>query len=282
MDHLTPYTGAPVVVIGNGPVGETAALLLARWGIPVIVLDRRPEREAIGSKSICQQRDVLDVWEAVGAGRQLADEGVTWSTARTFYKDQELFSFSLADAGRSRFPPFVNISQSRTEEILARQMADNPLIGQRWSHEVTGIDQDASGVRLTCRTIDRTVTLRAPYVVMAAGAHAGPLRRQLGVGFPGRSYDDRFLICDIQAKLSGWERERRFYFDPSWNPGRQVLIHPTPGSMFRIDWQVPATIDLDADTQSGALDDRIRAIIGPDADYAVIWKSIYTFHGRRA
>ncbi len=91
MDHVIAYSGAPVVVIGNGPVGETTSLLLARWGIPVIVLDGRPERDMIGSKAICQQRDVLDVWEACGVGRQLADEGVTWSTARTYYKDRELF-----------------------------------------------------------------------------------------------------------------------------------------------------------------------------------------------
>jgi pentachlorophenol monooxygenase/3-(3-hydroxy-phenyl)propionate hydroxylase len=52
---------------------------------------------------------------------------VTWSTARTYYKAQELFSVTLADAERSEFPPFVNISQSRTEEVLAGQMADNPL-----------------------------------------------------------------------------------------------------------------------------------------------------------
>jgi len=123
MNHLTPYRGSPVVVIGNGPVGETTSLLLARWGIPVIVLDGRPARHLIGSKAICQQRDVLDVWEAVGAGRQLADEGVTWSTARTYYKDRELFSVTLTDAGQSEFPPFVNIPQSRTEEVLAGRMA---------------------------------------------------------------------------------------------------------------------------------------------------------------
>jgi 3-(3-hydroxy-phenyl)propionate hydroxylase len=282
MDHVRPYPGAPVVVIGNGPVGETTSLLLARWGIPVIVLDGRPERDRIGSKAICQQRDVLDVWEACGVGRQLANEGVTWSTARTYYQDQELFHLTLADAGHSEFPPFVNISQSRTEEVLAEKIAATPLIEQRWGHTVNTISQDASGVTLTCHTVDGEVEVWAPYVVMAAGSHAGELRRQLGIAFPGRSYDDRFLICDIRAELPGWERERRFYFDPSWNPGRQVLIHPTPGSVFRIDWQVPDHVDLDEEERSGALNQRIRAIIGPDVDYAIVWTSLYTFHGRRA
>jgi 3-(3-hydroxy-phenyl)propionate hydroxylase len=282
MNHLTPYTGWPVVVIGNGPVGETASLLLARWGIPVIVLDARPARDMMGSKAICQQRDVLEVWEAVGVGRQLADEGVTWSTARTYYKDRELFSMTLADAGQSGFPAFVNISQSRTEGVLAEKMVDNPLIEQRWGHEVTAISQNAAAVRLTCSTADGVVEVSAPYVVMAAGAHAGRLRRQLGIGFPGRSYDDQFIICDIRAALPGWERERRFYFDPQWNPGRQVLIHPTPGSVFRIDWQVPEAVDLDEEERSGKLDARIRAIIGPDVDYTILWKSMYTFHSRRA
>ena len=107
MDHVRPYTEAPLVVIGNGPAGETTSLLLARWGIPVIVLDGRPERDLIGSN----------------------------------YKDRELFRITLADAGQSEFPSFVNISQSRTEEALAEKMADNPLIEQRWGHKVTTISK---------------------------------------------------------------------------------------------------------------------------------------------
>src|SRR5438552_10432285 len=108
-----------VVVLGNGPVGQTAALLLARWGVGVVLLDARPGRDAIGSKAICQQRDVLDVWEAVGAGRRIADEGLTWTTARTFYRDRELFAYTLpGEGGGSCFPPFVNISQARAEQIL--------------------------------------------------------------------------------------------------------------------------------------------------------------------
>ena len=85
----------PVVVIGAGPVGQTTALLLARWGVPVVLLDARPHRDPVGSKAICQQRDVLDIWDAVGAGARIADEGLTWTTARTFYRDRELFTLTV-------------------------------------------------------------------------------------------------------------------------------------------------------------------------------------------
>ena len=64
------------LVLGAGPVGQTAALLLAEWGIPVVMLDARPERDPIGSKALCQQRDVLDVWDHVGAGKATENRGL--------------------------------------------------------------------------------------------------------------------------------------------------------------------------------------------------------------
>ena len=273
---VTTWPHAPVVVLGAGPVGQTTALLLARWGVPTVVLDQRPERDRIGSKAICQQRDVLDVWESVGAGHRLAAEGVTWTTARTFHRDAELFSYAFSEPGRPAFPPFVNISQSRTEEVLDERIAAEPLVDLRWGHRVVRVDQDSDGVDVRCA--DGTV-VRASYVVACAGARSDELRTLLGVSFVGHSFDDRFLICDIRADLPGWEDERRFYFDPVWNPGRQVLIHPCPDSTFRIDWQVPPGYDLEAEVASGALDARIRQIIG-ERDYEIVWKSVYRFHSR--
>jgi pentachlorophenol monooxygenase/3-(3-hydroxy-phenyl)propionate hydroxylase len=263
-----------VIVVGNGPVGQTCALLLARWGVPVLLLDRRARRDPVGSKAICQQRDVLDIWETVGAGRQIADEGVTWSTARTFYRDAELFAVTLPNPGTATFPPFVNLSQSRTEEILDDRIADQPLIDVRWGHEVTDVTADGE---VTCAQ----GTFKGDYVVLCGGSRGEDLRERLGVRLDGRMFDDRFLICDIETELPGWQTERRFYFDPAWNPGRQVLIHPCPGSTFRIDWQVPGDYDLAAEEADGRLDARIRAIIG-DRGYRIVWKSVYRFSSRIA
>ncbi|WP_448613459.1 FAD-dependent monooxygenase [Modestobacter sp. URMC 112] len=276
---MTTSPSPPVVVIGCGPVGQTTALLLARWGLPVVVVDGRPERDMVGSKAICQQRDVLDVWDSVGVGAEVARRGVTWTTARTFHRDAELFSFRFADRGRSPFPPFVNVSQCVTEQLLDEAIAVQPLIDVRWGHSVVGIDQDETGVTITCHTREGEVTVTGSHAVACAGPRADVIRSALGLTFEGQTFGDQFLICDIRTDLPGWKTERRFYFDPEWNPGRQVLIHPCPENTFRIDWQVPPDFDLAAEEADGGLDRRIRQVIG-DRPYEIVWKSVYRFHSR--
>src|SRR5699024_7589790 len=108
-----------------------------KWGISVTIIDSRAQRDSIGSKAIAQQRDVLDVWEHVGAGARVAAEGTIWSNSRTFYRSAELFRDRYYPNADSPFPSFVNISQTRTEQLLDEQIAEQPLIQTVWGQTVT-------------------------------------------------------------------------------------------------------------------------------------------------
>lgn len=274
-----------VVVVGAGPVGLTTALLLARHGVASMVLDAgaRSSAPAVQSKAICQQRDVLDIWDRVGVASHILAEGVTWTRGRTFYQGRELFSVEFDDPGESPTPPWVNISQSSTVRYLLAAADRHPLVDVRFGHEVVDVEQDdAGGAPVTVEVQDPTGTrrrFRTRWLVAADGSHS-TIRRLLHVAFPGRSFEDQFLIVDIRAQLP-FPNERHFHFDPPWNPGRQVLIHECPGNLWRIDWQVPADYDLQSEQESGALDERVRQLVG-DAAYEIVWLSVYRFHERLA
>lgn len=269
-------TNGRVAIVGGGPVGMTAALLLARHGVASTIFEAKPERDPIGSKALCMQRDVLDILERVGCGRPLVEEGVTWQMGRTYYRDFELFQITFHDAGLSVFPPFVNVGQDRTEYHLEQAVNAEPLVELHYASPVTDVGEDDTGIVVRAGSKDPS---RFDFLVGADGARS-TVRRLLGLEFPGRSFTDQFLICDIRARLP-FENERRFFFDPEWNPDRQVLIHPQADSVWRIDWQVPPDYDVGHDQATGGLDERIRKIVG-DQDYEIVWMSVYRFHERIA
>jgi 3-(3-hydroxy-phenyl)propionate hydroxylase len=269
-----------VLIVGGGPVGMVSGLLLARFGIPSVVLEAQPARQLVGSRSICVQGDVLDILARVGVGTQVADVGVTWRHGRTYYRDQQVAEITFPEVGEAAFPPFVNTPQTVVELLLEQRVTEEPLVDLRYGHEVVGVDQDDDGVVVRVSTSDGERELRGTHCVAADGARS-TVRELLGLPFPGLSYQDKFLITDIRAKLDFPVPERRFYFDPPWNPGRQVLLHPQPDDVWRIDWQVPADFDLAAERSGDGLDRRVRAVVG-DVDYEVIWMSVYRFHQRLA
>jgi 2-polyprenyl-6-methoxyphenol hydroxylase-like FAD-dependent oxidoreductase len=260
-----------VAVVGAGPVGLTAALELAARGVQSVVLEAKPELEPIGSRAIVLARHALATFRRLGCG-EIVERGVVLDRARTYFGERELFTVEFEPPRGDELPAFVNLQQTHTERLLLARVE-----GVRFGSRVTGLRQDDERVTLT--TEDGEV--EASYVVACDGTRS-TIRRLLGVDFPGKSFHDRFLIADVRAELPPFARnERRFFFDPPSNPGRQILVHPQPDGEWRMDWQVASETDAEGERHSGALDRRIRALAG-DASYELVWLTAYRFHQRLA
>ena len=81
--------------------------------------------------------------------------------------------------------------------------------------------------------------IRASYVIAADGG-SSPTRGQLGVGYSGRTYTERWVVIDTKV-LKEWDGHDRLRFH--CNPARPTVDCPTPLGHHR--WEYPARADED-------------------------------------
>lgn len=264
-----------VGIVGAGPVGLVTALRLASFGVRCAVLEADLGLVRQGSKACLIQGDVLEILDRFGCAEPIANEGVRWHIGHTYVRGREI--------RRSEHPiplgfgPFVNISQYRIERILLERAHAEPLIELCWSHEVVAVDQNTEEVVVTARTPQGSRRRRFRYLVACDGVRSR-LRELVGVEWTGYSHKDRFLIADIRAVLP-LAKERHFHYDPPFNPGRQLVMHPQPDDIWRIDWQLAPDADIEAELADDRMDRRIRDVIGA-VPYEIDWLSTYRFHQR--
>lgn len=264
----------PVVVVGAGPVGLSAAVDLARQGVPVVLLDD-DDRLSDGSRAICFAKRTLEVFDRLGCGEPVTQKGVGWNTGRVFHRDEEVYSFNLlAEAGHRR-PAFVNLQQYYVEGYLLDRARELPALDIRWKNRVAGVAQDADGVELTVQTPDGDYRLRCDYLVAADGARS-PIRKALGHESRGQSFRDRFLIADVRMEAP-FPAERWFWFDPPFHPGQSVLLHRQPDGVWRIDFQLGWDADPVAERRPERVIPRVQALLGKDTKFELEWASVYTF-----
>src|SRR6185436_14666193 len=92
----------PVVVVGAGPVGLTAAIDLALQGVPVVLLNN-DGRLSVGSRALCFAKRTLEILDRLGCGQRLVDKGVSWNVGRVFFRSEQVYQFDLlAEAGHQR------------------------------------------------------------------------------------------------------------------------------------------------------------------------------------
>jgi 3-(3-hydroxy-phenyl)propionate hydroxylase len=268
----------PVVVIGAGPIGLTAALDCARRGLKVLLLDDN-DTVSIGSRAVCYAKRPLEVWDRLGVATPMVAKGVSWQVGKVFFRDELAYAFDLLPESQHQMPAMINLQQYHLEEMLIAALQREPGVTIAWKHRVLSLQQAADHATLSVETPDGIYRLQADWVIACDGANSDT-RRMVGAEFTGQFFQDRFLIADVVMNAD-FPTERWFWFDPPFHRNQSVLLHKQADNVWRIDFQLGWNADPDEEKRPENVVPRIRAMLGPDVDFELEWVSVYQFACRR-
>ena len=140
-----------VAIVGYGPVGQTAAILLGRRGWHVGVFERWPELYP-RPRAVHYDDEVARIFQRIGIAEELREitEPATayeWQNAR----GQTLLLLDQTDPGPSGWPRSTMFSQPVLERLLDRTAKAVPTVEVHQGYEVLDVADTGEAVRLAVR-----------------------------------------------------------------------------------------------------------------------------------
>jgi 3-(3-hydroxy-phenyl)propionate hydroxylase len=271
----------PVVVVGAGLGGLTAALELASRGVKVVVLDEDNTVGAAGlsSRGICYAKRSLEILDRFGAARRIRAKGVTWNEGDVFRAAERLYRFNLQPEAGQKFPAFVNLQQFYVEQYLVEALQKMPCADLRWRNRVVDVSLGKDFVTVKAKTPDGTYTLRSRYLIAADGAHSVVRRKLKARDAESALFETAWCIADVRIH-SREPAVRKAYLDHATNEGGAIWYHQMADNVWRTDWQISHYPDPEAEATPARARRRLRKLLGPRVKFELIWVGPWRFRRR--
>lgn len=207
-----------MLIVGGGPAGLTASLLLSRHGVESLLIDKRvtgsplPRARGVHSRAMEILR-VCGVEPDLRAVELPITPGAEWRTDLTGLPLRE----DVPSAGRSLVSPCegLSVSQDVFESVLRDHAGGYPAGQLRTGVLLESFQTVDDGVLATVieQTSGRATHVRARWMIAADGARSG-IRQRLGIAMNGPDDLGQQTMIAFRADLTAWTgaRPRGIYF----------------------------------------------------------------------
>lgn len=274
-----------ILIVGAGPVGLVAALRLSQAGIPVTLFEKEA-RLLNDPRAATTHPATLEMLAEIGMAAEAEKQGLVcdefyfWDRPR----DEIVAKFNhrlLAD--ETRFPYVVQCEQYKLANIALAMLADYPDSEVRFSHEVTGVRQDADSVSVSVAGPDGTETVSGTYLIGCDGGRS-TIRKSTGIGFEGFTYEERFVVLSTPFDFEA-ERGccyRNYYADPDEWCNLFKVSHNGPPGLWRAVFPSDVALSEDDVLSDAAVQARMQKFFPKDGEYDIVHRNIYSINQRVA
>ncbi|MBG80234.1 MAG: FAD-binding monooxygenase [Phycisphaerae bacterium] len=183
----------PVVVVGAGPVGLSAALAMARHGTPVRIIDAA-DTPSDYSKALVLWRRSIQVLDPV-IPHEAVHSGHHPVNGLEFRSDGKRLAYLDFDSKDRGLVAGLLVPQYDTERMLAQALVELGIQIER-STCLKSFKADEEGVDLQLEGPGGLESVRTQWLGGCDGGHS-TIRHGLGIEFPGETSDRKWLLADI-------------------------------------------------------------------------------------
>lgn len=200
---------ADILVVGAGPVGMLAALLSARQGLSVLLLERSAVRQA-QSRAIGITPPSLEILRRVGLPEAFIERGVPVRVSEIFGRRMRLGTLDFTGL-ESDFRFVLSIPQHRTESLLEEAILAHPSIRFLRGHHVTDCSEEEGKIAVAGNLVESGRFRFTGKYLLACDGGKSTIREALGIPFDGVPNQYSFLMGDFED-TTGWGTQARFFF----------------------------------------------------------------------